>query len=262
MATTVLQYLDPQAQDDILDIGCGDGALLTKIAPLCRSFNGLDASPSFVQSAKANVVPSHSNVNIFEYDCRRLNEPQALDSQVLSSNKYNKVFSNAAMHWILRDETTRTLFFSDVFRLLKPGGSFVFEQGGAGNVSEVHAALRAVLHHAYGVSLAKLHEADPWYFPSEQWMRNTLESAGFTVEKLDFEYRPSELTPETADGSGGLVGWVKLMAASFLDAIQEPSRRDEVVQKVCEALEPVITREDGRKYLGYVRLRVVARKPR
>ncbi len=66
-----------------------------------------------------------------------------IDATELSNNpslqkgSYDKVFSNAAMHWILRREETREVFFTGVRGVLKVGGTFVFEMGGMGNVAEV-----------------------------------------------------------------------------------------------------------------------------
>lgn len=263
MTTKVLQYLDPKSDEDILDIGCGDGVLTAKIAPLCKSVKGLDSSTSFIETANDKVVPLHMNTEFHEHDCLQLRTSSSLQGHVLAASSYEKVFSNAAMHWILRDEATRVSFFSDVFCLLKSGGTFVFEQGGAGNVAEAHAAIISVLHHAYDVPLKKIREVDPWFFPSEQWMHQTLERAGFVVEKLELEYRPTKLTSETADGSGGLHGWIRLMAALFLDVLEDSRQRTEAVNRICDVLQDVVTREeDGSQNLGYVRLRAVARKPR
>lgn len=172
---------------------------------------------------------------------------------------YDKIFSNAALHWILRDDSTRLPFFEDVYRLLKPGGCFVFEMGGAGNVAEIHTALRSVLHLSYGIPMQRLGAINPWFFPSENWMQQTLQNIGFRVELVESEYRPTKLNAETADGSGGLEGWIRLMCASFLDQV-EPSQRSEAVRKLVEVLGGVIKREDEAMYLGYVRLRAVALK--
>ncbi|EHK98121.1 putative Uncharacterized methyltransferase C70.08c [Glarea lozoyensis 74030] len=54
----------------------------------------------------------------------------------LANGTYDKVFSNAAMHWILRPVETRDEFFTGINSALKPGGIFCFEMGGQGNVAE------------------------------------------------------------------------------------------------------------------------------
>lgn len=165
--------------------------------------------------------------------------------------------SNAALHWILKDGTTRLPVLQAIHKSLKPSGSFVFEMGCHGNCSEVHTALLSALVHQGGRSIEEAREASPWFFPSEDWMRKTLESIGFSIDKLEVEYRPTKLT---TNESGGIEGWVRLMAASMLEKLDE-HRKESAVRETCDLLESIITRdEDGSKWLGYVRLRGVAIK--
>jgi hypothetical protein len=166
--------------------------------------------------------------------------------------------SNAALHWILRDTPTRINTLKACFSALKPGGRFVFEMGGAGNVSEVHTALISALVHQ-GISIDRARDASPWFFPSEVWMRRALEDIGFKVEILEVEFRPTQLT---TDDGGGLRGWIKLMGASMLEVLEDEYREEAVVNEVCDVLSTVVTRiEDNSQWLGYVRLRGVARRP-
>ncbi len=147
--------------------------------------------------------------------------------------------------------------FRGVFKALEPGGVFVFDMGGAGNVAEVHTALLAALVHQ-GMAIEKARKACPWFFPSEHLITEMLEEIGFRVEKIKLEYRPTKLTTEK---EGGLEGWVRLMGANFLDALPTHEKKEAVVQEVCDMLQTVLTHEeDGSKWLGYVRLKVVARK--
>lgn len=266
LTSKVLQYLSPRPHDQILDIGCGDAVLSLKISQACAHLTGLDASPNFIEAAKDRAAassPQESSTTFILADCRRVSRddcPTQTDSvrQALAPGRYDKVFSNAAMHWILRDETTRPAFFSDVFELLKPGGKFVFEMGGWGNVREVRAAITAVIAFGgYGVSVEDVRRADPWFFASEGWMRDVLQQAGFEVEVCETEERPTRCTESEG---GGLAGWVELMCAQFLQMVEAGIRR-EVVEKVVLALEGGSRREDGSVWLGYVRLRAVARKP-
>lgn len=164
--------------------------------------------------------------------------------------------SNSALHWILRDETTRLSTLRAINQSLKPGGKFVFETGGHGHFNE---ALTAILHTltSYGIPTERLHELNPYFFPSERWMKQALEQVGFEVNVLELEYRPTEMT---AAKGGGLPGWVKLFGAPLLNALPE-EKQDEAVQHICAVLDPVITLcEDDSKWLGYVRLRGIATK--
>lgn len=166
--------------------------------------------------------------------------------------------SNAALHWILRDPSTRVDTLRACFSALKHGGIFVFEMGAAGNVPEVHTALISALVHQ-GISIDRAREASPWFFPSDVWMRQVLEDIGFQVDILETEYRPTRLTQVE---EGGLRGWVKLMGASMLEVIEGEIKREAAIDEICDVLSTVVTRiEDESQWLGYVRLRGVSRKP-
>jgi SAM-dependent methyltransferase len=178
-----------------------------------------------------------------------------IQSDVLNG-QWDKVFSNAAMHWIMRQPETRLNVLRGAYSALKPGGSFVFEMGGAGNVAEVHSAIIAALV-KFGVPLQEAREKIPWFFPNADWMESALQSVGFDVHVVELEYRPTKLTPKDNAGGGGLEGWIRLFGASFLEGLEH---KDAIVAHVCDLLESVITREDGTQWIGYVRLRAIAQK--
>jgi SAM-dependent methyltransferase len=182
-------------------------------------------------------------------DCTLLRTIPALQKQ-----SFTKVFSSAALHWILRQEPTRRDVFLGAYNALAPGGKLIFEMGGQGNVAELRAALLSVVGRRVGIEKAR--EVDPWFFPDKKWMGDMLESAGFVVEKMELEYRP---TRAEEGGNGGLEGWMRLMGKNFLDLLGEVER-EEAVKEICEVLETVSKGGDGGYWMGYVRLRVVARK--
>lgn len=252
LTSKVVNWLDPQPTDMILDLGCGDGLLTARIKDRCARVVGFDSSANLIESARKNYG-STPKLSWYLQDCRYLEECPDLED-----GKYSKLFSNAALHWILRDPSSRISVFRAAYRALKPGGQLVFEMGGAGNVAEVHAALLAAVVHQ-GVSIEKAREASPWFFPSEGLMKNILGEVGFVVKRSEVEYRP---TPFTTEKEGGVEGWVRLMGSQILEAVAIPEKREAAVREVCDVLKTILTHEeDGSMWLGYVRLRVRAEKP-
>ncbi|MCJ1229617.1 hypothetical protein MMC12_006286 [Toensbergia leucococca] len=251
LTSTIVNWLDPQESDIILDLGCGDGTLTSKIKARCASVTGFDASANLIDAAQ-KAYGYKSNISWQLQDCRYLENFAGL-----KDGAYSKVFSNAALHWILRDPTTRISVLKAAYKALKPGGKFVFEMGGAGNVAEVHTVLLAAIVHQ-GVGVDEARNTSPWFFPSEKLMRQMLKEVGFEVERSELEYRPTRLT---TDEEGGIEGWTRLMGAQFLDRVCSEEKREAAVRDVCQSLKTVLTHEeDGSMWLGYVRLRVVATK--
>src|SRR5580700_6721804 len=73
-------------------------------------------------------------------------------------NEFDAVFSNAALHWMLRPDEV----IQGVWRALKRGGRFVAEMGGHGCVQTIQAALIDALNRR-GIDGASF---VPWYFPT------------------------------------------------------------------------------------------------
>lgn len=213
------------------------------------SIHGIDASPSMISASKSDAEKAKLNATYEVVDGTLLPSFPALQQ-----GTYNKVFSNAALHWILRDPSTREDVFKGANAALAPGGTLVFEMGGQGNVAELRATLLSVIGRRIGMARAR--EVDPWFFPDEKWMREILAKTGFAVEEIELEYRPTRCE----EGSGGGVeGWMRLMGKVFFDALEE-EEREVCLKEVVEVLETVVAAPSGGFYMGYVRLRVKARK--
>lgn len=89
--------------------------------------------------------------------------------------QFDAVFSNAALHWILRQAPDKLAVFKSVHALLTPpaangsrgpateieGGRFVAELGGALNI----AGIRSAIHRALKKRGYDAKAMDPWYFP-------------------------------------------------------------------------------------------------
>jgi hypothetical protein len=132
---------------------------------------------------------------------------------------------------------------------LKPGGRFVAEMGGHGNIASVIVALTAVLARR-GIAAGPL---NPFYFPTAEAYRSKLEAAGFAVEKIAILPRPTVLATD-------IEPWLDAFCETFLRAVPETGRAA-ARRDTADLLRPVLRAEDGRWIADYVRLRFFARSP-
>ena len=95
------------------------------------------------------------------------------------------MFSNAALHWVTRADAA----VEGIARALRPGGRFVAEFGGFGNVAAIRTALVAVLARE-GVTTT-LEEV--WFFPTPEDYAARLACAGLAVEEIALVPRPTRV---------------------------------------------------------------------
>jgi trans-aconitate methyltransferase len=226
----VFEWLAPQPGERILDVGCGDGQLTSKIAASGAEVIGVDASAAMVDGARLRGVRA-----------------QVCNAEALAFvSEFDAVFSNAALHWV-RDQNA---MLAGVRRALKPGGRFVAEMGGHGNIAAIQVALAAVLARH---RLAPEFNAEQMnYFPTPAAYRARLERHGFAVEEIQLIPRPTPL------GESGMAGWLHTFRRGVLDALPE-LLRPTVAAETVALLEPVLRDEQGNWTADYVRLRFVAR---
>ena len=227
---SVLEWLALRPGERILDLGCGDGRLTLKLAEAACDVVGVDASPEQIEAA------------------RRLGlNAQFADARSLPfRDEFDVVFSNATLHWV-KDARAAA---ASVFNSLRPGGRFVGEMGGAGNVAAIRNALHDELGHR-GIDPVPL---DPWYFPTPDEYRRVLEDAGFRVLRIAIIPRPTTLPTD-------LAGWLETFAGSFAAALPEADRTA-LFAAVQERVRPALQQADGSWCLAdYTRVRFAALKP-
>lgn len=228
----VLDLLGPVAGLRVLDLGCGDGVLTAALVEAGAEVVGVDASPDMVAAAVARGIDA------------RVMDGHALDFDAA----FDAVFSNAALHWMLDPPAVA----AGVFRALRPGGRFVGEMGGHGNVGQLRAALRAELD-ARGYPVPA---EDPQWYPTPEAFGAIYDGAGFEAIEARLIDRPTELP-------GGAADWFKTFRAGFLDTA---GVEDDAIDAVAAAAEaraaPALRQPDGRWLADYVRLRFTMRKPR
>ncbi|BAZ41615.1 type 11 methyltransferase [Calothrix sp. NIES-4101] len=235
----LLNLLSPQREESILDLGCGTGQLTAKIAETGAKVLGIDADAAMIAKAKANYLDPNLDLNFAVADAR---------SFAFQTN-FDAVFSNAALHWIPDADAVITC----IYQALKPGGRFVAEFGGQGNVKSIIDALKGSLQEidfdSQGLAVSSL-----WYFPSIGDYATRLEKQGFDVIYAVLLNRPTKLS----DGDAGLQNWLLMFASRFL-CMLSPEQQKQVIHTTEQRLRPSLYR-DGVWSADYRRIRVVGIK--
>lgn len=212
--------------ETVLDLGCGTGRdterLLARL-PAGRVV-AIDGSARMLAELHARLPHAGARLTVREADLR---EPLPLVEPA------DAAFSVATLHWLPDHDT----LFQNVAAALRPGGRFVAEGGGRGNVAGV---LRA---------LAELTGRDDedrfWNFPGVDETVRRLRRAGFPDPEVELVADPARLP--VGEPLEAFLGTVVLGA--HLRELPAQRRRG-FVRAVAERLpEPVV---------DYVRLRIHA----
>jgi trans-aconitate methyltransferase len=230
---SLVDLLEVKPGEHILDLGCGTGPLTAEIKHQGAIVAGMDASAEMIARALheyPEIDFSVGDASHFQFD-----EP------------FDAVFSNAALHWIHKADEV----IGCVYNNLKPGGRFVGEMGGKGNMKWMLDAAHNVLQqHGFGyLGIKKF-----WYFPSLAEYAAKLESGGFRVTFAVHFDRPTQLQ----DGAAGVSKWLNMFGPSFFEGMAE-SEKEQILSEITSLLRPHYER-DGSWYADYVRLRFIAVK--
>jgi trans-aconitate methyltransferase len=227
LGAPVLDLLAPRPRERILDLGCGDGALTARLLQAGCEVVGVDASPPMIEAARGLGI-----------------DARVMSGDALTfSGVFDAVFSNAALHWMKNADAV----IDGVWRALRPGGRFVAEMGGHGNVDAIVRALESIMQ-ARGLEMR-----NPWFFPTAGEYRARLESRGFVVRQMELFARP---TPLPGDIRGWLAAFGEPLLGHFYGA-----DREQITRQLLHALRPELCDANGRWIADYVRLRFAAARP-
>ncbi|MFJ4336963.1 class I SAM-dependent methyltransferase [Streptomyces sp. NPDC088915] len=224
-----LGRLDLRGDETVLDAGCGTGrdtAALLDLVPEGRVI-GVDGSTRMLDRLRVKLADRLDRLEVVHGD---LTKPLGLDGPV------DAVSSVATFHWI----TDHPALFANVAQNLRPGGQFVAECGGEGNVARINAAVEEVLG-------ASGEREEVWYFAGVEETTERLREVGFTDIEVDLLPDPARLEP-------GEQLWSYLatvVLGSHLDRLPEEDHEDFVRSVAAKLPEPVV---------DYVRLNITARR--
>ena len=243
-AKELINKLHLQGMESVLDIGCGDGKvtnLLSTFLPQGEVI-GIDSSASMIALAQKNFPTSkYPNLTFIQMDALKLN----------FKDRFDIVFSNAALHWI----KDHTMLLRQVKKNLKDSGKILFQMGGKGNAQDVIEVVNQVMSSKKWKPYFQ-HFQFPYAFYSPPEYEHLLKEAGFILQKI-------ELIPKvmTHKGKEGLAGWIRTTWLPYTERIPERQLDyfiDDVVNLYMEKYDMDTTGIIGVKMM---RLEVEAFKP-
>jgi SAM-dependent methyltransferase len=219
----VMEPLAPQAEERILDLGCGHGKLTEKLVACGTSVLAVDASAEQVKGARDRGLDAHvADATKLTFKC-----------------EFDAVFSNAVLHWV-KDAYAA---IAEVKQALVPGGRFVGEFGGEGNVVRVALGVERFMEKK-GVAIA---DFSPWCFPSCKDYVARLESASSKVAHIKLSQRPTPFP-------GEIDGLLETFSECFFNSVAAGDR-EALLDEVREDLAWDLKDADGNWFIDYARMR-------
>ncbi len=242
-ARELIAKLNLRGDENILDVGCGDGKVTAEIARAVPDgfVVGTDASPQMIAFAKKTFpAEKFQNLKFQVMDARKIKFAQSFDL----------VFSNAALHWV--DDHEKIL--RGAAAVLKSGGRLVVSCGGKGNAQDVFVALRPEMRlKRWREFFRKM--PSPYFFYAPEDYKKWLPKFGFKIQKL-------KLAPKDAtyDGAEGFATWLRTTWIPYVQRVPENVREEFIAAVTQRYVAKHPPDADGKVHVKMVRLEIDAIK--
>lgn len=225
--------------EKILDLGCGDGVLTKQLSDLVPNgyVLGIDSSQGMINTAKE--IESHN----LSFQQLSINDVDFVD-------KFDIIFSNATLHWVLDHK----LLLANSYKALKQNGIIRFNFAGDGNCSTFFTVIKEVM------SLKEFKDNFnefqwPWYMP-------TINEYTKLVDSCDFNN--IEIWEENADRffstKDDMIKWIDQPSiVPFLKLVAE-GQKDKFRNIVINEMTKRAEQTDGRCFETFRRINVYAKK--
>ncbi len=242
-ARELIANLNLRGEEDILDLGCGDGKVTAEIARLVGdgSVVGVDNSGQMIDLAKEKY-PQNQQPNL---------SFQVMDASDLSfSSCFNVVFSNAALHWVKHHKPV----VEGLYKSLRVGGKILLRMGGKGDAEGILSIMDDLKTSNKWAQYFTEFEF-PFTFLGVDDYQALLKESGFSINRV--ELIPKDMTH---DGKSGLEGWIRTTWLPYTERIPEEKKADFIEEACAKYLDKVPLAADGKAHVAMVMIEVEAEK--
>ncbi len=201
-AKELIEKLQIKGHEDILDIGCGDGKVTSRLANSTDgNVVGIDKSDTMIELAKKR----YPNITFIQMDATKLTFKESFDI----------IFSNAVLHWVF----DHAAVLGGIKRALRPEGRALLQFGGEGNARQIIETMEQFIQNSDYACYFK-NFTFPYYFPEKERYNQLLHEAGFS------DFRVSLIPKEMLhDNREAFKGWIRTTwfpyTARLPEALQE-----------------------------------------
>lgn len=244
-AERIVARVAPRAGERVLDVGCGNGALCLALAPTVASATGLDLSGPMLARARERVAAAGlDNVDLVQGDAQVVGLPDASFDAVVS--RFGVMFFDDPV-----------AAFSNVRRMLRPGGRLVFACWQAMPANEwIMVPVGAALAHVPVPPLGEPGAPGPFALADPERVQSVLDGAGFADVGLEDVKAPMQFGATVEETVAFFQGTE--MASTLMKDV-DPETVERAWAAMAEAVKPHLT-ADGVRLTGAAWL-VTARNP-
>jgi trans-aconitate 2-methyltransferase len=230
----------------VMDAGAGSGNLTKILAD--KVPNGqvyaVDADANMVEQAKSNLS-GYKNVQVIH---------SSMDKVHLPTDTIDVIFSNAALHWVLDQESV----FSHFWQLLKSNGSggdgeLLIECGGGGDENlerTLPVIFRIMQYNQFREYFVNWKQ--PWYFPTPDETERLLKKTRFRNIEVNLSKKPTTFSDRKS-----FAIFVKVVILKpFLGYISDSKKKEEFLDVFLNEFE----RSSWAWSLDFMLLSIFARK--
>lgn len=213
----LIAELTLRGDETVLDLGCGDGVLTKQLAERVPRGKvvGVDASYGMLEAAQRqqaqNLIFLQQDINDLQLD-----------------ERFDLIFSNAALHWI----TDHRTLLPKLWELLTPGGMLRLNFAADGNCQHFNRIVQEVMRLPEFAAYFE-HFEWPWFMPTLEAYEMLLKESAFTDirvwgENADRCFPDAEAITKWID-QPSLVPFLQAV-----DAVDKPRFREIVVMRMLQ----------------------------